>query len=303
MTDEPSYMQPGAEFPGAFQVIREQLPRFFEEPHTEAMRNVASMFFPQEPADLFLDVALAPVGKAKRLGALALAGMSHSPESDAGVARISKGALAYIRDNWPEALSLSRNALRHTNETGNEYAVVQRPDYSELLTSNDPMMVSFPSETVKQLRTAPAGSMMMHTHPTGDVSPSLADIEQSAKWPNVANLIAAPVPGSPLVDFRRTARPIGKDFEKYVAAARAHIESPQVLDFLEASGRYFPDYTQIEELSYPMAVHSYMRNLGLSGKADYAYNNLGLTDIDPNFKNKHYLADILEDYWKTFIPE
>jgi hypothetical protein len=101
-----SYMQPGAKFPGAFQVIREQLPRFFEEPHTEAMRNVADVLVPQSPSDVLLELAAGPVGKAKRLAALAGAAATYSPESDAGstklggLAQAAKDPSQYIRGAW-----------------------------------------------------------------------------------------------------------------------------------------------------------------------------------------------------------
>lgn len=109
MADElPSYMQPGAKFPGALQLIREQLPRFFEEPHTEAMRNIADVLIPQTPSDLALEAAFLPVGGPIRKALMAGAGALYSPESDAagpsevlgGLAKASRDPGQYIRGLW-----------------------------------------------------------------------------------------------------------------------------------------------------------------------------------------------------------
>lgn len=115
MADErASYMQPGAKFPGALQVIREQLPRFFEEPHTEAMRNVASIL-PQEPAEFALEAALFPVGGPARKALMAAAGAMYGTESDAAGARAAIGGLRALIENLvgssPRRLDADAEAL------------------------------------------------------------------------------------------------------------------------------------------------------------------------------------------------
>lgn len=120
MPSVPSYMQPGAKFPGALQVIREQLPRFFEEPHTEAMRNVADVLIPQTPSDILLEAAFSPIGKAKRLASLAGAAATYSPESEAGVGGL-RSLLKMLIGDTPKRLN--EDALR-----------VGDPDYTPIET-------------------------------------------------------------------------------------------------------------------------------------------------------------------------
>ena len=69
---------------GAWNVIREELPKFLNEDHAEGFRGVLSALVPQDLTDVGLTVAGGPFGKLAKMGGLALAGASYSPDAEAG---------------------------------------------------------------------------------------------------------------------------------------------------------------------------------------------------------------------------
>jgi len=77
--------------PNPFKVIREELPKFLDEPQAEGFKGVLSALIPQDLSELGLAVATGPVGKAARLGGLALASGSYAPEAEAsGLGKLLK---------------------------------------------------------------------------------------------------------------------------------------------------------------------------------------------------------------------
>ena len=103
--------------PGAFEIIRKELPRFLEEPHAKDFVDFTSALVPTTPEDIGLELAFGPFGKAARLGGAALAGMGYSPEAEASpLARgliKSGGALK----NWlDEAIDYA--VRRRTHDAG-----------------------------------------------------------------------------------------------------------------------------------------------------------------------------------------
>ena len=55
---------------GAFQIIREQMPQFLDEPHAREFMDVAGALIPTTPQDVALEAVFAPVSKPIRLAAL-----------------------------------------------------------------------------------------------------------------------------------------------------------------------------------------------------------------------------------------
>lgn len=95
--------------PSAFQIIREELPRFLNEPHAEDFREVVGAMVPQTPSDLAMEVAMGPVSKAARLGSLALSGLTYAPEAESAVMpRVAGGLMKFIQEHFPHATASVR---------------------------------------------------------------------------------------------------------------------------------------------------------------------------------------------------
>lgn len=93
----------------ALRVIQEQLPKFFEEPHTEGLRNVVSAVMPQDLTDVGLALVGMPgASKLAKLGGLGLAGMACSPEAEAGGLSALKRFIVGSQD-----IQQLREALKH----------------------------------------------------------------------------------------------------------------------------------------------------------------------------------------------
>lgn len=72
-------------------IIREELPRFLNEPHAADFREVISALVPQTPSELAMEVAFSPLSKPARLASLAASALAHSPEAEgAPLAKIAK---------------------------------------------------------------------------------------------------------------------------------------------------------------------------------------------------------------------
>jgi hypothetical protein len=72
-------------------IIREELPRFLNEPHAADFREVISALVPQTPSELAMEVAFSPLSKPARLASLAASALAHSPEAEgAPLAKIAQ---------------------------------------------------------------------------------------------------------------------------------------------------------------------------------------------------------------------
>jgi len=69
---------------GALGIIRKELPKFLQEDQAEGFRNVMGAILPQDLTDVGLMAMTGPGGKLAKLGGLALAGASYSPDAEAG---------------------------------------------------------------------------------------------------------------------------------------------------------------------------------------------------------------------------
>lgn len=71
-------------------VIRQELPRFWNEDQSEGLRNVVGAVVPQDLTDVGLMLATGPMGKAARIAGAGLVGASYSPEAEAGLLGVAK---------------------------------------------------------------------------------------------------------------------------------------------------------------------------------------------------------------------
>lgn len=69
----------------AFDVIRQEGPKWWNDPQQKDLRETLGMMVPQSPAELGTEMVLGPFGKAIKLGGLALAGAGYSPDAEAGI--------------------------------------------------------------------------------------------------------------------------------------------------------------------------------------------------------------------------
>lgn len=83
---------------GAWNVIREELPKFLNEDQAEGFRGVLSALVPQDLTDVGLMVAGGPFGKLAKMGGLALAGAAYSPEAEAGKLQTTGLVMRHILD-------------------------------------------------------------------------------------------------------------------------------------------------------------------------------------------------------------
>lgn len=85
-----------------FRVIREELPRFLNEPHAAEFKEVMGSLLPSTPSEVAMEVAFAPISKPARLASLAASALTHSPEAEgAPLSKIAKWmdeAIAYARN-------------------------------------------------------------------------------------------------------------------------------------------------------------------------------------------------------------
>lgn len=182
MADErASYMQPGAKFPGALQVIREQMPRFWQEPHTEAMRNVASII-PQTPSDLALEAALFPVGGTIRKALMTAAAALYSPESDAGPSALLRLASPEVRKWLDQVL----RRVQPEDAERVENIVRDMPHTAEIYT---PEAVSRAVDSAAQLRGTTPDQFLELAYPLGELDEfseglvkHYADLVRGGKW-------------------------------------------------------------------------------------------------------------------------
>ena len=284
------------------QIIREQMPQFLDEPHAREFRDVAGALIPQSPSELALEAVFAPVSKPFRLAALGASIAAASPDAEGSVfPRMAGGLMEYIAKNYPDATRAVRRALGQSYKSGNEWAVAHHPDAERVWSSGHPDLVEIPPHVQRTLlrpMMSPDDAFLMHTHPWGDVSPSMADVQLDVGRPGMTEIIGSADKGNPYVAFRRRRPFSGNDFDDYTAQASHHFKSPEVEDILMSRGLIDPDYTDIEGMADEVARMTYMRNLGLQDKLDMYYNDLRRIETEPG--RSVPMADILETYWGQF---
>jgi hypothetical protein len=283
-------------------VIGNELPKWWDDPNTADLRNTIGMaksaIVPESPSDAALMAMGIPrIAKPVKGALAALSAASYSPDAEAGLARVGKGAVGFVRDYWPDAVSAVRRALRATDLTDYEHAVARTPSTAKVWTDNLADRVSVPADIQQLLYADPKRSFLMHTHTNGDVAPSAQDLLGNIGHHSVMELIASPTQGNPMVAFRKY-QPIGKDYDQYTRDVFHHVTSPQVKDFLTDARFLAPDSLDVFDFAMKAGPHTYMRNLGLGDKIDYLYNDLGpLSKTNPN-----KLGDMLDAYWNEFLP-
>lgn len=94
--------------PSPLQIIREELPRFLDEPHAADFKDVMSALIPQSPAEAALEVAFAPISRPARMAALATAALTASPDAEGAGGILLRNAPDLKR--WlDEAIEFARN--------------------------------------------------------------------------------------------------------------------------------------------------------------------------------------------------
>ena len=93
--------------PGAFDVIRRELPKFLEEPHAQDFVNTVSAFVPTTAEDVGLSLALGPLSRLRPVGAAIAAAAPQ--EAEAGfVGQLAKTANKHL---LPEAIDMLKRGV------------------------------------------------------------------------------------------------------------------------------------------------------------------------------------------------
>ena len=95
--------------------IGEELPKWWMDPQQKDLRDTLGYVVPQSPAELGLMIATGPLGKAIKLGGLALAGGTYSPDAEAGWLRfLSPDKIQKVMQTVREKMGSSlHNATAH----------------------------------------------------------------------------------------------------------------------------------------------------------------------------------------------
>lgn len=134
--------------PSPLQIIREELPRFLNEPHAADFREVISALVPQSPSELAMEVAFSPISKPARLASLASSALTHSPEAEgAPLSRLAR---------WYDD-AVSQILKRRTHDAGEPerlYSMIQdMPHMAEIFSPDAAaeLLVRHPDGFVKPL--------------------------------------------------------------------------------------------------------------------------------------------------------
>lgn len=254
-------------------------------------------------ADVLMDTAMGLGAGVAGLPGMVVGGvLGWSPEAKAGVLpRFAGGVLEYISKHYPGARSAVRSALHNSNRTGNEWGVAYHPSGERVFTSGDPYSLEIDGITQRLLHRGaknPKESLLLHTHPMGDVSPSKADLDLNLHPIGMGELITSASPGSPMMAFNRK-RPLNtENFNRRQDQVAEHFISDEVGDHLEGLGLFDPDYGDLSDLAQPIGSLTFLRDQALRGNADLTYNGLGTYAINPGYSVP--MADIVESYWDKF---
>lgn len=141
----------------AFDVISSELPKWWNDPNQEDLRDVASMVIPQDSSDLALSVLGGPFGRGAKMGAAAFGAAAYSPDAEAG---------------GGGALRLLRRALRNSPEWSKrmlEKVASQTPNALEAL---DPGSLAHSLRYAREIRQMKPSEFLRAASPMGD---TLAD--------------------------------------------------------------------------------------------------------------------------------
>lgn len=254
-------------------------------------------------ADVLMDTAMGLGAGVAGLPGMVVGGvLGWSPEAKAGVLpRFAGGVLEYISKHYPGATPAVRSALHNSNRTGNEWGVAYHPSGERVFTSGDPYSLEIDGITQRLLHRGaknPKESLLLHTHPMGDVSPSKADLDLNLHPIGMGELITSASPGSPMMAFNRK-RPLNtENFNRRQDQVAEHFISDEVGDHLGGLGLFDPDYGDLSDLAQPIGSLTFLRDQALRGNADLTYNGLGTYAINPS--RSVPMADIVESYWDKF---
>lgn len=149
--------------PSPLQIIREELPRFLNEPHAADFKDVLSSLIPQSPAEAALEVAFAPISRPARMAALATAALTASPDAEGAGGILLRNAPDLKR--WLDSNDIERR-LPHQESILSKFARLfrsMRPgDMPSGITGQDTL-----EELAPQLVAAegylPAGQSLVHS--------------------------------------------------------------------------------------------------------------------------------------------
>jgi len=182
-----------------FTVMREEVPRFLDEPQAEGFKGTMQALIPQDAADVGLMLATGPTTKLIRKGGAALAGLSAS--GDAEAAGVPYGAITQIRKliaakEVPAGfMDAVKNILRNTAKTGNEFATYSGDPRQRLMTSGMPDQVVTDPAIADMMNVARVNNkpgVFTHSHPRQQnlaADPSLHDLQATNK---LGELIVTP---------------------------------------------------------------------------------------------------------------
>lgn len=182
-----------------FGVMREELPKFMNEPQAEGFKGTLQALVPQDATDVGLMLATGPTSKILRKGGAALAGMGAA--GDAEAAGVPYGAITQLKKliaanevpaGFMEAI---KNVLRSTAKTGNEFATYSGDPRQRLMTSGMPDQVVTDPAIADMMNVARANNkqgVYAHSHPRQQnlaADPSLHDLQATNK---LGELIVTP---------------------------------------------------------------------------------------------------------------
>jgi hypothetical protein len=282
-----------------FSVMKQELPRFMDEPQAEGFKGVLNAVVPQDLTDVGLMLATGATGKVAKLGGAALAGLSYSPEAEAG----ATGSLIKALRTFPfqkhlpaDTLQMLRSLVSKSRETGNE---VFHPGYGQqLYTSGASDLVNIP-EHVRTNMMLQKPAMHTHTHPTGSIAaPSEADLLFGNASPTTAGLILTPEakPSYAMYGAKGQRRIDVPEFERYATWAGQHAKDNRALDWAEMQG--FKSEPDFADWLGQHTGHLALRDLETRGKINALYRSkpvqLDGQQVPGSVLSDEFYADILK---------
>ena len=269
---------------GAWNVIREELPKFLNEDQAEGFRGVLSTLVPQDLTDAGLMVAGGPFGKLAKMGGLALAGAAYSPEAEAGgvtmsLARYLKSLIA--QGEMPrELLAPLRRMQSAARNTGNEHAMYQGTE--RLLTSNLPNKADIPSDAIFNIQRYPK-SLQAHTHPPKtDAAPGFDDLRTAAKSPKARALIITPEANPKFTSYKSKGLGMRSKIDpdeanRYIQWVDSHAKDRRALNWAEEQGLVDyndagNEYGVFSKWLMDNSPLAYLRDQELRGRLSADYN-------------------------------
>lgn len=269
---------------GALGIIRKELPKFLNEDQAEGFRNVMGAIVPQDLTDVGLMAMTGPGGKLAKLGGLALAGASYSPDAEAGgvymsLAKYLKSLIA--KGEMPrELLAPLRRMQSAARDTGNEHAMYQGTE--RLLTSGLPNKVDIPSDALFNIHQF-SKSLQAHTHPRGtDAAPGFDDLRTAARSPKARALIITPEVNPKFTSYKSNGLGVRSKIDadeaaRYTQWVDSHVKDKRALNWAEERGLvdYNDEGNEYGVFSKWLTNNSplaYLRDQELRGRISADYN-------------------------------